>query len=361
MQQSGKIKNIEFLRIVFAIIVTFVHLKDFILKTFDIPLYNNIVTNTCYAGIAVDFFFIISGFFLFIKTDFSQKFINFAVKKFLRLMPLVFYSCLVYLILSFFTPIKFLKYDNALALLTLSNCGLTYNHCNNVCIWYISALFWGINFYFYLYKITDRKVFNFITACIIFFCYAFWLHSKGNHFINVYSFVNRGMLKAFANIGVGYFIVMLYKDYIDRIKAVSLNIWQKLLFTGLEVYLLCFLVFHMSIHKFSHYKNPLILIVAFIGLFILFLIKKGYLSRLLENDFSVFLGRYSFAIFMTHVIICDIWRNILCKSCHDWIIAHPELNLVIFYITVISFGVFTYHFVEKPVAKFLKSKYIQNL
>lgn len=362
MQQSGKIKNIEFLRIVFAFIITLVHMKTGFLKILhnSVSLYNDIIENIGYAGIAVDFFFIISGFFLFLRTDFSQNFINFAVKKFLRLMPLVFYSFILYMIITSFTPIKFIKYNSILSLLSISNCGLTIGYGNNDCIWYISALFWTMNFYFYLYKIIDIKRFNLFSACTIFFCYAFWIHSHGSNPSNIYYFINRGLLRAFGGVGIGYFIATLYKDYNNKITSISLNLWQKLLFTGLEIYLFCFLIYYMSLHKL-HSNTPTILIVAFIGLFILFLIKKGYFSKLLENNFSVFLGRYSYAIFMTHFLICDIWKSVICKSRYDWIIAHPELNLIIFYIAIISFGVFTYHFVEIPVAKFLKRKYIQNL
>ncbi len=84
--------------------------------------------------------------------------------------------------------------------------------------WFVSSLFWGLSFYFYLYKIVEKKVFNLITACIIFFCYSMWIHSEGLQYINVAYVFNIGMIRAFAGIGTGYFLSMIYKDNIQKVK-----------------------------------------------------------------------------------------------------------------------------------------------
>ena len=105
-----------------------------------------------------------------------------------------------------------------------------------------------------------------------------------------------------------------------------------------------------------NYNNPMILIVAFVGLFMLFLGNRGYFSKLLDNNISVFLGKFAYSIFITHFLIKDLWGKVFYKEFMDWVIVHPYANLVCLYLTIILFGVVTYYLVEKPAAKFLKEK-----
>jgi len=274
MFEMEKLKNIEILRFLLILAVVICHLKEmFIMFGNDIPVYQTLLKNVNWAWLSVDCFFMISGFFMFLKTDFTQKFFDFAKKKLMRFMPTVVYVLLLWLVLSFFTPLSYDKYNNVFILLNLQNVGLTYRTGNIGASWFLSSLFWTMCFYFYLYKIIDKKWFNLITACTIFFCYSFFNHCHVKHFENEAFVFNVGMLRAFAGIGVGYFLSMCYKDNIDIIKAKVLNIWQKLLITGAEIYILAFTFYHLCFHKMS-YNNKMIMILAFIGLLGLFFIKK---------------------------------------------------------------------------------------
>ena len=58
----------------------------------DIPMYNNIMTGFHWSGLPVDFFFIISGFFLFLTTNFNQNYADFAKKNYSDLCRQLF-SC----------------------------------------------------------------------------------------------------------------------------------------------------------------------------------------------------------------------------------------------------------------------------
>ena len=69
-----------------------------------------------------------------------------------------------------------------------------------------------------------------------------WIHSEGLQYINVAYVFNIGMIRAFAGIGTGYFLSMIYKDNIQKVKEMTLNIWQKLLFTASEIYLFFFCI-----------------------------------------------------------------------------------------------------------------------
>jgi peptidoglycan/LPS O-acetylase OafA/YrhL len=149
---------------------------------------------------------------------------------------------------------------------------------------------------------------------------------------------------------------MIYKDNIEKIKNTTLNIWQKLLATAFEIYILSFTFYYLCLHKMN-YDNKMIFIVAFILLIWLFLIKKGYLTRLLENNLSVFLGQFTFSIFLTHQYVIKLWRYYICEAHKQWVIGHSVLNLVLLFVAIAVFGVVVYYLVEKPVTKYLIQKF----
>ena len=332
-----------------------------VLNIKGIKLYENIKANSQWAWLFVENFFIISGFFLFLKTDFTQNFKVFAVKKYLRFIPVIIFVLLLCLLRSFFTNLEFKKYENIFTILNIQNIGLTFAPGNIQASWFVSVLFWCSCFYFYLYKTINNKIFNLITACLVFICYAVFVHvifithivMPWDMFANV---INYGMIRGFAGIGVGYFIAMLYKDYINKIKQFVFNVKQKLIVTVVEIYLFSFIIYYSVFHKIS-FDNFLIMVIPFVGLFILFIIQKGYLSRFLNNDFSVFCGKFTFSIFLTHEFIRDTWAYLVCQKHTEWVVAHPIINIILIFAIIILFGMFTYYFVEKPSFRYLKNKF----
>ncbi len=350
-----KIKNIEMLRFLFSLSIVCVHFKN-MLKDFSnqIPFYKDFIEGLTFGYIPVWFFFIIAGFFFFWKTDFNQDFITFAKKKLIRFMPVILFTLLLCFVASLFTSYPFLKYENIFTLLCLQNTGLTFHNGNVGVSWFVSSLFWTMAFYFYLYKCVNRKMFNLITACIVFFCNAMIVHLPSISAVkNTYYVINSGMLIGFANVGLGYFMAMIYTNNIDKIKNLTLKWWQTLLCTAAEIYLFCFLFYYMCFHKL-HYNNILIFILAFVGLFGLFVVKKGWLSKLLENNFSVFFGQFAFSIYITHYLVKDLWTILVCKPHGQWVLAHPYANILIPFSIMILLGVTAFYLVEKPAAKYLK-------
>lgn len=353
----SKMKNIELLRFVFILIIVCCHLQHGIINCFynKIPFYDTLKTCFSNSSLPVEFFFIMSGFFLFLTTDFSQNFIKFAKNKLIRLMPLVLFSLICWLIGSIFLPMSYSGTENIFTILNIQNIGLTTRNGNVPASWFISALFWTMCFYFYLYKICDKRWFNLITACTVLFCYSLWLHTNGINYLNICYVFNRGMIRAFAGIGLGYFIAMVYKNNFENIKQSVFNNLQKFIISLAEIALLFFIVFNTCMHKL-HYDNNFIFIIAFVGLFWLFLIRKGYFSNLLENDFSVNCGKISFGIFLTHQFIIKIWNIIICKWHPNFVLSHPYMNLILLFILVIAFGAFSHYKVEVPVINYLKNK-----
>jgi len=133
-----KIKNIELLGFLLILAVVGCHLKGiFTMFDSEISIYQILLKNVAWSWLSVDCFFIISGFFLFLKTDFTQKFFDFAKKKFIRFMPLILFMLGLYFTFSLFTPISFARYENIFVLLNLQNVGLTFTNSNVPASWFV--------------------------------------------------------------------------------------------------------------------------------------------------------------------------------------------------------------------------------
>lgn len=351
-----KIKNIEALRFLFILSVIACHLNQGITNVIDNPIYKNFCAFTHWSWLPVDFFFIISGFFLFGNINYSQSFISFAIKKLKRLMPTVLGVLLITFIVSLFTPYNWVKHENLFTILNIQNVGLTFQNGNIPPSWFVSSLFWGMCFYFYLGKIVSQKMFNFVTACLIFICYAIFIHVPNSwNVLNYYYFINIGMVRALAGIGLGYFVRMLYNDYAEVLKSQFNTLKFKIIFSALEIYLFFTLFYYLCFHA-SSYNNVLFEVIIFLLLFICFLLHKGILSKLLENNVSSFLGKFTYSIFLSHYLIKDLWNIYIMNKCQHFVIYHPIINIVCIFIVSIIVGMLTYYLIEKPSAKFLKNR-----
>ena len=242
------------------------------------------------------------------------------------------------------------------AILNIQNVGWTLQLGNNSSSWFVSSLFWGMCFYFYLGKIVSQKVFNFVTACLVFICYAIFVHVPSKlHLVNYYYFINIGMVRALAGIGLGYFVRMLYNDYSEVLKSQFNTLKSKIIFSALEIYLFFTMFYYLCFHA-SSYNNVLFEVIIFLLLFICFLLHKGILSKLLENNVSSFLGKFTYSIFLSHYLIKDLWNIYIMNKCQHFVIYHPIINIVSIFIVSIIVGMLTYYLIEKPSAKFLKNR-----
>ena len=162
-------------------------------------------------------------------------------------------------------------------------------------------------------------------------------------------------MRAFGGIGLGYFVAEWYKSNIKHIKTLTLNIKQKLYLTILEFMCLFFIINNLMLHKTSA-KNHMIFIVVFLAIIILFLIQKGFISKWLNKDIWVNLSKYTYSLYMTHIILFNILKGSFWKYHPEWVYAHPVLNIGLALTLALLLGVFTYHFVEVPCARYLKEK-----
>ena len=360
MGKIEKLKNVEFLRFIFSIGIVFFHVIRWLGKPFlsDVSIFNFLYVNN-WSAICVEFFFIVSGFFLITTTDFSISFGDFVKRKIIRLLPVLWCSITVYFILSLFTSLVYSKWNNIFALLLCNNLGISHTVGNIIPSWFVSSLFWGGLFYFFIVKYTSKNWINFIISVIIILLFSFLSHANMNcAFSKNFGYMfNAGMLRALAGMGLGYLLGVEYLQYKDFVIKYQEKFITKILFTVGEIYLFSFLLYYLTFHRIKAADSYMIYIFAFSGLFGLFILKRGYFSRLLNNDFSVILGRYSYSIFIMHTIVLDLFKVYLWQQHKNFIIAYPVLNLILPVVASILLGIVTYHLVEKPAAEFLKKKW----
>lgn len=354
-----KIKNIEFLRVIFLIAILLMHYINKIYTITEVKVYGDFVQYLGNAAKAVDGFFIISGFLLFLTFKNSTTIIDFIKKKILRLSPVIIYSVIVGLVASLFGLMHF-SFHSALMTITFTNVltDMSVGNWNELAAtWYVSVLFWVSLLYFYLMKNFDKKYINLVIAVLSVVSYYIVLKmhhgSLAGPHLTLHEVFNVGVLRGFGGIGLGYFIAQWYKDNYTSIENKICSIKQKWGYTLLEIIFLSAVFLELYLLN-SPRRYNFAIVIDMAVLFILFLLKRGYVSQFFDNNFVVNLSKYTYSIYVTHLLLFRLMKNFILNSANEWYL-FPVLL-----VSAIVLGVFTYHFVEVPSAKFLKKKWFNQ-
>ena len=300
-------KNIDFLRFVFAIIIVTLHMIGIACSNIsNVPFIHNLRSTSGNMRNCVELFFIISGFFLMITLKKDLPLIQFLKNKFIRLSPVIIFTVVLFLIALPFRISKFYFMDNLFSIFFINGISIVkhtspFGGLGNVhSSWYISVLVFVSLFYFYIIKNYGLKLFNLVIPIII----ILGLHVQSYHIKTVFS---EGLIRGFVHIGIGILLgefYLQYKDTFNRCITEKIKIW---LFTFLECGVFGYLLYGL-ITKKSHLQMT-DLVFLFVILFILFIYRGGYLSRLLDNNLSVKLGSYAYSIYITHCLWLDIFKK----------------------------------------------------
>ena len=364
MEKRERFYNIEFLRFILAIVIVLFHFchagKTCFGSVFgyihSVLKFSNM---TAFGNLAVDMFFIMGGFFLIYSFQQNMSISVFVKKRLIRLYPLIILYVVIDIFFNFFIhkiP-HYLPHEQILRILLIDNIGLNTVHLGLT--WFVSVLFWSSLFYFYLLKNFESKYVNLLIPLIVVFCYSFLIHAfKGNITGHTESFnfvFNAGVMRGLAGIGLGYLIFQFYKT----IKSKEQNLITILgctLFEGI----LCFYIFNnITFHKINYYSN-FVIIVAFAVFFILLLLKRGFISRILNNAKLAILGRYSYSIYIMHIFVLRAFMVFIGNPHKHFVENNLALCITTQVILAVLLGIVTYHLVEVPAAKYLKNKWFEN-
>lgn len=353
------LNNINFLRIIFTCIIIIFHLlcQPNTLYALYPNIYEHLHHTSSLAYLSVEMFFIIAGFFLYHSAKKNINIKHFFINKWIRLWCVPAFAIFSIWILSLFNITCYNKYANILHLFMLKNTGLTLCLADNGTTWFVSVLFWVSIFYFYLIKNFDKKYVDLIIALIIFCSFSLLVNAKKGHFIAHYDMItpifNVGMLRGLAEIGVGYFIAKITKNYvIEKRPFLSFNFKNKSFWicSVLEIYLLLFVVQRFLI-KFGDYTNDLFWVIILSLIFVLFLLKKGVISILTENKIFYNLGKYTFSIYVMQEVVYRILNKTFWTS--SYVLQHPIGTILISLLITCFCGIIVYYLIENPATHIL--------
>lgn len=342
MKEFVRNNSVDILRILFTFSIIIFHIFGIIDPKHQEFFYCR------HARIIVEFFFIISGYFLY-KTFLKSENINeIMLKKFFRLFPIVFVTIII---ISIYKNIEFHRIIPDFFLLSAIGIGAKPSIAGYC--WFVFPLFWVSWFYLSLLSmIKDKLKFNFLNIVLIYFSLVILASNNLTFSLtvqNIYNIFNSGILRGIVGIGLGILFAMNLENLGSLFKRNG-----KIIATFLELFLFSYLFAQLIfINEKYVISYSLEYILIFSLLFICFINKLGYFSQIL-NKFNIkFISKYCYAWYVAQCIS----QTFLQKESFS-VRSYFILSISI---TVLS-GIILYHLVEEPVNKRInnKIKYINS-
>ena len=280
--------------------------------------YDSFFHNYFAQGLFVQLFFTLSGFVIAYNyhdtlknfKDFSQ----FTIKRFKRLYPLHLFFLILFLlieILKYFLKFKYeININNQpfetnnlknffLNLFFIQHFANEYNF--NSPSWSISVeMMLYLSFGMMLLVIIKKSLLSYLYFLYIVFFIVFLNKSYGSS-LSISAFYS-----GLYSFSIGYLFFLLFKE-----NSISHYFERKLYFDVIfYVFILLFLfeLFYLHFIKQNYIYS---LIFGFIFFFSCFLNKKFFLFKIFFNDFFIFLGKISYSIYMSHLLIFFLFDNTL--------------------------------------------------
>ena len=352
--ESGFFKNIEIWRFILVMGVVLAHLH--ICGFQQIGCHE--IQHLCAvywkkASMSVSFFYIIAFFFLVLKTKPEQNFFSFISSKWIRLAPLFIVITLLAWLLKKIGLLN-VSFDlsaelEADVLFVREFVALKSFGQFNGASWYCALYMLVAAFYYGLIKALPPKAVPLTIGIITFFAW------RGSLFLDIN--VSQGLagtkrgLTAIANLGPAYLVCYAYTHY------TAPQIISKLrtaVYTLAEVGITAIILSPVFMAK--GIVSPFLVKIGFAWLLYSFIYRLGWISRLLERDWCVFLGRYAYAIFATHFFVIYCIRDIFFAKYKEIALSHPYLTLAGIFTTMLIVGMLGHHLVEAPVMRYMKRR-----
>lgn len=336
-----KIKNIEFFRFIFALIVCYYHMVINWARLYPTNETFRHLAHVSIGEFCVDLFFIISGYFLYYSILKTNSVFDFAIHKYKRLFPVFGFSLII---LSIF---KLHFSELILNLLFLQSTSITYLRGINIAAWFVSSLFIVSVFYALIVKSFSKRQGLFLIFICTFLSYSYISRNDGDVVAQVNFYLTNGTIRGLAGIGFGYLTAEILSRNINDIKNyITTSPLLKILISIFEIVSSIGIIYWLIFGKMLLVQRLLIAFV-FTGLFICLILKQGVLSKLLDNDFSVFVGKFAYSIYLMQAIYNvyarkNFWIN------DTFLIEHLYMAIILNLVGYTILGVITYYLVEKP-------------
>lgn len=324
-KKQPTLQNIEFLRILFTLFVLISHF----FAPFHIPNMG---------GQAVEFFFLLSGYLLALTYRPERKISDIAVNRYVRFVPLVVLGGIL-------SGGGWASFEGCLM---IQNTGLLKGDIPNQPAWYIAVLFWCSLFYVGLMKQLSNKAMIMVVSVIAFLTSLMVANTLGDRLECFAGFMPLGMLRGLSCMAIGIVLAQFCK----RHSCEHINTGQKLVYTLAEFVILFYIIvgcFDSSIRSSLWFYR----VLSHMVLLYLFVLKRGYISSLLDNPACGKMGKYCLAIYLTHFCFAGNLRHYIKAAYPGWLENHVELALGAAIIGSCIVGILAYYIVEKPCSLYL--------
>lgn len=306
--------------------------------------------------LAVDFFFVLSGFVLsqsVLVDDSSNNIDNFLKKfcfrRFLRLFPvywLLFLITVIILLIKFKNPGGSL-YDYVISFLLLQAIGLYHRDICKHCIldsstpgiaWSISAEFWlDIPFFIFVYKMRKHPITSTIFCIFLaIICLIIITSNSPNfmdvHFVKIYGNLTGAVLRCTLGLCMGYIGFQVYQ-IINKINLPSIwFVFSEIMVILLVLYTYC----EINYNRDNDFVVPVISMV----IIILFAVEKGCIFRILLWQKLNLFRQLSYAIYLVHPLILFIYN--------DFNISFRSPYIFYYLLIVLTTSYLLHRYVERP-------------
>ncbi len=331
---DSKLNSIELLRIIGVILILVFHAFYFLDKHCEIYKYCRT------GGYYVELFFIIAGFFLPNILYNKISFKKFALKKIIRLFPIVFTVTIFVNIFHSHLPLYKLLPDFML----LNSVGFYQNIVLCGFCWFLYVLFWVCCFYYCLLNfIKNKEIFTFIVSIIIYASLIILTNGAYGHNINAYQVFNTGVLRGLAGVGIGIIIRLHFYNPNFRKPKIC-----HLIFTAIEVFILAYILIYFTLVPITQaIQNLISYMIIFSTIVVLFVNNCGYLSMILNRINFYSIGKYAFSIYIMQTIPAVFLH--ITKQINGY------TYVGLYLLCSILLGVAAYHAIEVPCRKIYKS------
>ncbi len=355
-RNTGRNGSVDGLRFLLSVAIVYYHILHASIISFsgEQQLYLTLQEMSDSAGLIVEGFLILGGYFLYRSYQSGKSMEQFAVDRVVRLWPvLAFYTIimLVFFGLDAYTAVFDLLFLRATGI-SLDSYGV---------IWYIGPFFWCSLLLYALLRLMQPRWHGLMLAILTYVGYVMNinLYSGGLGRDVEYGFVSMAMLRVLAGLSLGCLLAMLLRHQQAKAAANAQNFRWRVVQSVAEIGLSAFLVAYLLL-GLPQSQNQLIVVIAFfLLLYCVCREGNGIVSILLGNPLLAKLGRYAYSIYvMQQISFYILWRTLWLQS--DFVYYHTYWCIAASVLFSVLVGVLTYHLVERPVVKWWYQKHRKN-
>ena len=342
---------IEFFRILFILFVVCGHAWEIPFPAFKKVIFSLLHTPQISYGQAVEFFYLIGGFFLYKRVTSGLPTSSLIYKTYMRLLPGMLVAFLV-LVCIHYTPVSHFP----LVLSLLGGTALDKSYYMGFGEYFISTYFWSTCLFISIFTKFPKSALLWL-GIILFLSFTLSCHKQligdqmkavvGNgSFDAYYGIFGVRMVRAIQCMGLGLIV-----GYLARVIILPRVVWFRITFTLIEG-ACTYCVFHHIIDTRHSSFSYLGILIVFSILLISISQSYGYFSAVLNKASWVqCISRYTLPVFFSQITVMAV----MVKYKGFGLSCIP--GMIIFLVAAIILGVIEYHVIEQYLVPKLKKNF----